>query len=91
MAKPVAVVKGRFLRNRPRDGFKKKLKAMLNYWLHHNKEHDSDEEKWIKKIEEHGFSDAAEELKKIRELSKQKNERIENMIKKLEDGRGIRA
>ena len=68
-------------------GFKtKKLKVLLPYWLHHNKEHMADEEKWLKETESAGFTEVSEELKKIVELEELKNEQIEVAIKKLERG-----
>jgi len=66
-------------------GFKiKKLKVLLSYWLHHNKEHMADEEKWLKETESAGFMELFKELKKIVELEELKNKQIQLTIKELE-------
>ena len=64
-----------------------KLKVLLPYWIHHNKEHMADEEKWFKKAEQAGFVEVSEGLKKILEFSEKKIEHIETIIEKLKKGR----
>lgn len=65
----------------------KKLKILLPYWVNHNQQHIQDNEKWIKKAEELGFSEVVNELKKSVEISKKANEHIELAQKNLEKGR----
>ncbi len=65
----------------------KKLKVLLSYWIHHNREHIADEEKWSKEFKRAGFTDLSAGLKKIIELSQRKNKCIETLMSTLEKGR----
>ena len=59
------------------------LKLLLSYWIKHNNEHIEYDRKWLKKTEDAGLKDVAEELKKIIQLSEEINKCIESAIKKL--------
>jgi len=59
------------------------LKLLLPYWNEHNNKHVEYNRKWLKKTEDAGLKDVAEELKRIIQLSEEINRCIESAIKKL--------
>lgn len=65
------------------DSDREKLKLLLSYWVDHNKEHISDNEKWFKRAKEIGLKKVAKELEKAILFSKKSNEYLEEANKKL--------
>ncbi len=61
----------------------RKLRAIMPYWLKHNKEHIEEDRKWLAKVEEAGLKGVAEDLRKVIQLSEEMNRYIEAAIEKL--------
>ena len=53
-----------------------KLSILLPHWLHHNHHHIQDQEQWIKKAEDAGLIEVADELRRALDYSTKANQHI---------------
>jgi tRNA-Thr(GGU) m(6)t(6)A37 methyltransferase TsaA len=56
---------------------REKLKVLFDYWLSHNTEHNSENERWLGKVKDLGLERVAEELEAVVHLSEETNRHIE--------------
>jgi len=61
-----------------------KYNTLITHLKKHNDEHIADLQKWMREIETEGFADAASELKKAIELSREIDTCFKAALKKLE-------
>lgn len=60
-----------------------KLKALIGYWIEHNREHIAENRKWLQKAETGGLHGAAKRLEKVIELSEEVNHQMEHALEGL--------
>ena len=64
---------------------KSKLRALLNYWVEHNREHSHEFKEWVDKAKVLGEAEVAEEiLQASREMDKA-GELLSRALKRLEE------
>ena len=61
-----------------------KSKVLMPYWIRHNSDHIEHYKGWLKKLEDAGYNDIAEDIKKVIQYSEEMNKCIESAIKKLQ-------
>lgn len=61
----------------------KKLRAIMPYWIKHNKEHIEENKEWLARAEQAGLKEVAEVLRKVIQLSEETNKYIAAALEKL--------
>ena len=62
-----------------------KLKAMLNYWIEHNKEHSQEFREWAGKAKAFGEAEAGEEILAATQEIDKANESLSRALRRLEE------
>ncbi len=60
-----------------------KIEHLLSHWIEHNLSHEEGYVKWIRRAEDAGRQDVAEEIRGSLELSQEMNRRFDKAIKLL--------
>ena len=64
---------------------KTKLKALLNYWVEHNREHSQEFREWVDKARALGEKEVAEELLLAAQDMDRASELLSQSLKRLEE------
>ena len=68
-----------------KDRGEERFRGLLNYWIRHNREHTSELERWIQRMEEGGWEDSAQELRKAVALALRMDRHLESALEKFSD------
>ena len=63
---------------------KDKLKALLNYWVEHNREHSQEFEEWADKAKALGEAKVAEEMRQAAQAMERAGELLTQSLRRLE-------
>jgi nickel/cobalt exporter len=64
---------------------KAKLKALLNYWVEHNREHSQEFKEWVDKAKALGEKEVAEELSLASQEMDKVSEILSKTLKRLQE------